>query len=129
MSNEQRVEALPLMAHRSALIAALVVRILHVPARALVRDHFTRSGSHHGVVWHIFDDDAVGPNRYVVTDNYCAENLCARADEHVVTDYRIALARPPVRLPDGHAVGDVAVFADHRAPVDKDIAQVFQKKP
>ena len=71
-----------------------VVRILHVPARAPVRDHLTRCGGDHRVVRHIFDDHAVSPDGHVVTHPHPAENLCAGADKNVVADRGVALRGP-----------------------------------
>src|SRR5262249_43480441 len=76
----------------------------------------------------VLTDPQFGPNQYVAPDADAANDLGARADEHVIADARAAGHLAEVDAAERHVVGQIAVVADRHLSVDEDPAIVAQIK-
>ena len=96
---------------------------------ALHADDVARDADHGAVGRHGTQNHGVCRDFGVVAHGEGAQDLCARADHHVVADGGVALALADAGAAQGGALVDQAVVSDLHGLADDDAAAVVDDKP
>src|SRR5215216_6626784 len=76
------------------------------------------------MVRHILRHDTVRADGHIIAHVDSADDLSTGPDVHAPADHRRAFAPSSIRLPDRHALTDVAILSDHSALIDDDVTDM-----
>lgn len=86
--------------------------MLYIARAARLRQNTRRDASNDGIVRDIACHYGIGADSHIVADCDRAKNLGPWANKHTIPDHRHARSLAAIRLTDGDALRNIAVFAD-----------------
>ena len=106
------------------------VHVIQINLRrdALAADDAAGVADHRAVGRHRLEHHRQRADFAAAADGERAEHLCARADDHVIPDGRVALAHVLARAAQRHALIERHVVADHRRFADHHAVAVVNEK-